>query len=519
MFVRSSCRSFLCKGAISALCIVLLGGVEAKDHVLIMSISQYPKSQSLPGAAIDKNSAKEIAARMGFQTDDATTLTDAQLTVAGIRNALGQLDAKVQDGDRLFIYYSGHGTSFRNKDRVCEQGIHAYDEQALASSEVAQLLSRMRDRASKVIVMLDSCYSGGVVKTAESGVVARSAGLVLTPKFVARDGEGGSCQNPTNQISAVVAPPITRGAAASKAAYNPEQNFVFISASRDNEISLDAGTQGGLFTSGMLKCTRDQLANDEDASGSISFKELVSCAQHQIAGFFPGSGEMASGNYIFKPHHVTIAGNDGMPITSPPSTPSAQKVMANPKATLQDLFNGRDATWDVQLQVSPNVLRIGKDSFRASAISKRPGYLYLVYVGSDGKEFSLLYPDSSDAVGSNRMEPSKELVIPGEFKANGPAGTDHFVAYVSPEPRTEITKIFSKDGSAQASMATAVAINQSSCATRNSSSENCFSDGASARNVVRIRQATTASSNTVAPATAMMPRDGYGAALATIIEQ
>lgn len=503
----------------------LAGLAEAKDHVLIMAISQYQQSPKLAGAAVDKNNARELAERMGFQASNATVLADAQLDSAGMRKALNQLEGRLADGDRVFIYYSGHGTSFRNEAGRCEQGIVPYDEKELPSSEIAALLTRMRDRASRVIVMLDSCFSGGVTKAAGGGIVSRGSAPRLTPKL-SRRGGAEECDNPTNLIAAVVQPPVARGGLKSKAAYNPEQNFVFISASRDNEISLDAGPLGGLATSSLLKCLKGDTAKDADASGSLSFNELVACAQGEIAGFFPSTGEIVDGGMIYKPHHLTLSGNDGMPVAAAPVQAGAQNAPANPKATLQDLFRGRDATWDIRLDITPNRLRIGKDAFRVSVTSKRAGYLYLLYVGSDDKEFSLLYPDASDPEGSNLLEPGKELVIPGEFKANGPAGADHFVAYVSQQPRPSILKVFDKDGAAAATLGNAAAITKSTCSTRNVSRQACAPEVVVGRNVTRQHPAAEASQTAAAAAEAPAQatqaaevRDGYGAAFAEIIEE
>lgn len=475
------------------------------------------------GAAVDKNSAKEIAERMGFQTADLSVLSNAQLDQQGMRNALNQLETRIAEGDRVFIYYSGHGTSFLNQAGSCEQGVVTYDEKELSSGELAAMLSKIRDRASKVMVILDSCFSGGVAKAAGGNIVSRSSGPRLTPKFSPRDSASGSCSNPTNQIAVAIQPALASRSVQSKAAYNPEQNFVYLAAAADNEISLDAGSLGGLATSNLLKCLKNKSAVDADSSGSISFKELVTCAQSGIVNFFPSTGELVDSGMMYKPHHLTLAGNDGMPVAAPAPAQSSMQMNApaNPKATLQDLFLGRDATWDVRLSVTPTRLRIGKDAFRASVTSKRAGYLYLIYVGSDGKEFSLLYPDSRDPEGSNRLVPDKELFIPGEFRANGPVGADHFVAYVSAQARPAVLKIFDKNGSAAATLGNAAAITQSACVTRNVSREICVDDSAPTRNVERVmRGAPSASAQSPAPtAQSTERRDGYGAAFVEAVEE
>ena len=520
-------RAIAAAMALSSVC--ALG--QAKDHVLIMAISNYQSSPKLPGTVVDQASAKHIAGLLGFQTTNVTELSDGQLTQVGMRNALTRLEGQISDGDRAFIFYSGHGTSFRNTAGVCEQGVVTQDGEVVSSSEIASLLSRLRERASRVFVMLDSCFSGGVAKAA-GGLVSRSGGKRVTAKFVSRAGAADTCMNPTNQIALVVEPPVGRGGLSSKAAYNPEQNLVFLSASRDNEVSLDAGSQGGLATSSVLKCLENGTAKDSDASGSLSFEEIIACAQGEVGKFFPPSGEIIVNDIIYKPHHLTLAGNTGMPVMAAPSQPApatsaasttvTPATAANPKATLQDVFRGRDASWDVRLNINPARLRIGKDAFRISVLSQRAGYLYLLYVGSDNKEFSLLYPDSRDKEGSNRLTPNQELLVPGAFHANGPAGTDHFVAYVSPQPRPAILKLFGKEGAAVGTIGTAAALAKSACMVGGS----CGKTAVASRNVSRnMADATPEATTTTqtAPEAGSVPTQadsiGYGAAFAEVIEE
>ena len=81
-------------------------------------------------------------------------------------------------------------------------------------------------------------------------------------------------------------------------------------------------------------------------------------------------------------------------------------------------------------------VRIGKDALRFSIRSSKPGYVYLLMVGTDRSQFWLLFPNAID--NSNRIGADRPLDLPRpnwRMDAAGPPGTDHFIAIVSESPR------------------------------------------------------------------------------------
>ena len=85
-------------------------------HALIIGVSRYldPGTPPLPGARIDRASATQMASAMQVPASNIAYLQDEQATGANIRKALKDLGDKVQDGDRVFIHYSGHGTRYND---------------------------------------------------------------------------------------------------------------------------------------------------------------------------------------------------------------------------------------------------------------------------------------------------------------------------------------------------------------------------------------------------------------------
>jgi uncharacterized caspase-like protein len=105
----------------------------AADRALIMTISDYQRAPALPGVKFDAVNAQKILSGLGFSSDHLRTLDERQLTLAGMRQALSQLAQEISDGDRVFVYYSGHGMSYPIGDR-CEQALVSQDMRPLARS-------------------------------------------------------------------------------------------------------------------------------------------------------------------------------------------------------------------------------------------------------------------------------------------------------------------------------------------------------------------------------------------------
>ena len=138
-------------------------------HALIIGISRYADAGTppLPGARVDKQSATQMAQAMQVPQSNIHYLQDEEATGSSIRKALQDMTARVQDGDRVFIHYSGHGT--RYNDPVaggCVEALLAYDGGNITNREMADMLKTITNKTDKLFVMYDACHSGGLVQAA-----------------------------------------------------------------------------------------------------------------------------------------------------------------------------------------------------------------------------------------------------------------------------------------------------------------------------------------------------------------
>jgi hypothetical protein len=475
-----------------------------RHHALIIGVGQYASASEaspLPGVPRDMATARSMALAMGVPAQRITELRDANATKANIVAALERLRRVAGSGDRVFVYFSGHGTSY-NTSQGCQEGLLPYTpgrytlDDVISETELASYTSRISEKSDKAVVMIDACFSGGL---GASRTRSLAGAPDIRPKFVARGGD--ACGVPVNQrLTRSFAPAMQRLGV-------PEQNFVQISAANYNEVSWDNEQLGGIATYSLGQCLLGD-AKDLNRSGAITLDEIRQCAQvkldtlmapHKSAGMLPSTIQVrGSRNLIVvpeppKPVAVAVAApppppapvapspNLPAPVTpvapaapaqppaptvvataplappaitappaapprpetppAPPETPAEQ--LAASASTLQDIHSQRNGRLTVEV-TAPKRLTIGKDPFTFNVRANTDGYLYAVMLGSDGKSFYLLFPNKLDQ--DNKIKANVRYTFPRpgwSIKAGGPEGTNRVLFVVSPSARDP--KIFAPD--------------------------------------------------------------------------
>jgi len=111
-----------------AVCAALLGGPAAcaqaaggaaqaaqprmSRHALIIAVGEYqdPAIPTLRGVGYDIESATRMAMAMQVPEENIRVLRDAEATAANIEREIAALEKRTQPGDRVFFYFSGHGS-------------------------------------------------------------------------------------------------------------------------------------------------------------------------------------------------------------------------------------------------------------------------------------------------------------------------------------------------------------------------------------------------------------------------
>lgn len=484
---------------LATLLAILSFNIAAQDNVpqlrraLIIGISEYgyPGISALRGVSKDVDSATRIALEMGIPKGGIHYIKDQDASKSAILKAIKSLSSQAADS-RVFIYYSGHGTrSYDPGSKSCVEGLITYEGQTISNTELASALGSLSQTSDKVIVMLDACHSFGVLNEKGFNRSITSAQSRLTPKYALKAGlDNEACSKPANYRTRGLFDETNRLGGI-------KENFVQISAAKENEVSFDDPQGGGLATQGIRDCMLGK-AKDADSSGAVSLEEIRECAQSFIDQRVANSANAL-------PHHITVKGNrnlipvpvrkedkkpDTTPattnqdtLTSPPPPPPPQSspihegqhsdivaVVSQPApgesntpvtvsspsssppsslppgnpvsrfqaslATLKDIEAQRNPKRILDVKPSRMSLSIGKDVLGLKIKSSHDGYLYLVLLGSDAKSFYLLFPNGLD--NDNRVIAGKALTFPRPdwtIKAMGPEGTDHLLVLIADSPR------------------------------------------------------------------------------------
>ncbi len=429
------------------------------NHALIITVSAYPK-HPLAGVLKDRAIATQLAERFGVPPQNIIYLSEQDVTRAGLQHAIDQMGYQVMPGDKLYIYFSGHGARLANATTgQCTESLVMQDLRLVTNDEFADMVKPLSAKTDKTVVMLDSCHAGGIAEVAGSRDL-NSALHKPRPKFDP-DVSSAACANPVNLRSFSGARGIEFE--------TTDNNLVVLAAARKNEVAWDTD-QGGAMTFSFLQCINGE-AVDKDSSGSISMQELTDCVQSHL--------DRDEEQNVRQ--HLTLTGNTGMvpgfsrytpsptppappapapspappapaptptPTPSPappaptptpaptPQPPAPQPFAVNTLAALNDIYSQRDDRFGVTAALSKPVMKIGKDFLDLAVTSKRDGFVYIFYLGSRQDSFYLLFPNQLD--GQNTIKANETLFLPRSswtVNALGPPGTDHILVMVAETAR------------------------------------------------------------------------------------
>lgn len=427
---------------------------KASRHALIIGIGEYsaPGIVPLKGVKNDIQSAQQIAQVLSIPEGNTHYLRDGQATAQQIRQAVEDLNARVRPGDRVFVYYSGHGTRWVDpkEPEHCTEGLLSADGKAISNVEVSDLLSPIAAKTDKLLVFYDACHSGGIANQPLRTRSFNLADTVLTPKF-AGNLSPEICARPSNLRTRSISAELgAKGVLA--------DNIVSIAASRPDEVSFDDPRSGGVATVAWRDCLQGK-AKDLDGNGLLNIEEITSCAQRQVdlkLRQFPdvlGQHMTIGGNKAFIPSYqvaatasaqvanTTSTASASAAITAvtaalQPSLPQPSETAVLPAVLLAQVHAQRDAARALSVTAQPSVMQIRKDPLQLTVTSARSGYLYVALAGSDQKSLYLLFPNSVD--GDNRIEANQPMQLPRKgwrITAAGPKGFDTVLVMVTDSPR------------------------------------------------------------------------------------
>lgn len=164
-------------------------GTEAASfdyHVLLIGIDNYSDPGKLQGCVNDIDTVEDILLRAGVGVHpeqihitrlaaplegavSSSSLKTKPPTRENILQALGALadPNKVKSGDRVLIYYAGHGSQVKWSTGSWHEALVPQDRQYIYDMELNPLLGKIAACTEDLTVILDCCHSAGATRDVE----------------------------------------------------------------------------------------------------------------------------------------------------------------------------------------------------------------------------------------------------------------------------------------------------------------------------------------------------------------
>ncbi len=447
---------------------------EAGQKALLIGIGAYENIQPLVGPPRDLVRMENfLKTHMGYRTDEIAVLKDGQATRKNLLRTMNNwLVRSTKPGDKVFIYYSGHGSQLPDDNGDEKDGLDETlspinttkdGKNQITDDEFGAILAKMSDRDLTVII--DSCHSGTISRGVASASAANSSDRARTfiPDLTTRSG------GPTkDQVKA------HRGEASF---LRSSDKLRIWSAASANQFSWDT-LNGGVFTRNFINGVGKKLA-DKNKHGTVTHAELITYLRTEAADYCKTNARCSQLGFTptLETHPSALAraivpvaaesGSDASsaeakPDTSaeskPETTASAPDASTTPSpedlkeaisaaaAATDVLVQSNDAEVHIELSTGPKI-HLGQE-FRISVTTKKPGALILLDINANGEVTQLIPNDIMSQHGRSReIVPGRRITIPDDyygfaFAAGKPVGRGKLLAIVT-EDDVDVEKLLS----------------------------------------------------------------------------
>lgn len=166
----------------------LMESIKGNRWAILIGIADYPSSegfqiQQLKAPVKDVNALAEFLKdpeKGGFDSENIFILTDEEATRRNILITFNDIAKRAGPEDMVIFYFSGHGARLSDSETTYlipyDHDLRDVETTCIDFDDLASKIRKME--ASKVIVILDACHSGGVKPvgaraTGSMGIVAR----------------------------------------------------------------------------------------------------------------------------------------------------------------------------------------------------------------------------------------------------------------------------------------------------------------------------------------------------------
>lgn len=136
--------------------------MKPKTHVFAIAVETYQDSK-IPRVIYAENDATRFVEawhELGVDPSDCVTLLSSKATYVAVKSHLKKFLNHVAVGERVIIFYAGHGAAFSDASYVTVHDTQIGDIQA-TSIPLSEILRQVRESNSEqVTLFVDSCHSG-----------------------------------------------------------------------------------------------------------------------------------------------------------------------------------------------------------------------------------------------------------------------------------------------------------------------------------------------------------------------
>ncbi len=419
------------KAFAATMCLCLSAGtVHAAQKALLIGAGVYPYLEpdaQLSGPANDvRQMADFLKGDWGFASSDVRILVEEGAAKNNILGSItGWLASETRPGDRVIIYYSGHGSQVPDRNGDEEDGLDetfvptdygrrgARAEDMLTDDEIASALSTLKGR--EVILIADSCHSGTVNRDVVPDLVSK--GLDAKARYLPFSGVSRSLPVVRDEE------PLAR-----------ETNVhLTLSAALPHQLAWETNGSG-IFTQNLIRGLRTREA-DLNGNGRVTTAELLNylrprteqwCQRVEDCRDLQFTPNMSPRNEAF--------------ILQPASAEGpVQTVTGNTADDVSDVLP-EQSSQEIKVSILPGSVHQIGDEVQFQLTSAVDGYLTLFDLTVED-DLVLLFPTDEDrsAGKTGRIRANSALTVPDpsygfSFEAEGPAGKGKLLAIVTEDP-------------------------------------------------------------------------------------
>lgn len=238
----------------------------AADKALIIGVGKYQDARNnLPGIDLDIANFKRAIKRLGVKDKNIKVLQDSQATLKNARKAMKTWFSDVSANDKVFFYFSGHGSQMDDFNGDEEDNVDEFlvmhdfvpnKSGAFTDDDLGVLLKKIPSK--NVYAFVDACHSGTATK-----------GLTLINRSLGED-EGVS-KFLKYQGMPVAKQSTTRGIGIRA---KSKDNYAALTATQDTELAIATG-KGSIFTLGIDHAISTAITNNKSITPNYLIKEAT----------------------------------------------------------------------------------------------------------------------------------------------------------------------------------------------------------------------------------------------------